>query len=214
MTLPRQLTLDLVEPAKPSLDNFVVGRNAEVIAALRAIVADAGDRFVYLWGDRGAGRTHLLQALDVDASQEVPAFDPNRRLYALDDVDRCSESEQQRLFVLLNEIRADGRARLVAAGNVSPLHLALRDDVRTRLSWGLVYQVHGLTDEEKAQALAAHAESRGVALSPEVIDHLLTHMPRDMRTLVAIVDALDDYALSVKRAVTLPLVREWSHRSL
>lgn len=214
MTLPRQLTLDLVEPAKPSLANFVVGRNAEVVAALRAFAAGTGERFVYLWGNSGAGRTHLLQALDTDVSRSVPAFDPARRLYALDDVERCSESEQQRLFVLLNDIRADGHARMVAAGNASPLHLALRDDVRTRLAWGLVYQVHGLSDAEKAQALAAHARSRGVALPAEVVDHLLTHMPRDMRTLVAIVDALDQYALSVKRSITLPLLREWSQLKL
>jgi DnaA family protein len=205
------LTLDLVKPPRPSLDNFVVGRNAEAVAALRSLVIGAGERFIYLWGETGAGRSHLLQALGLEARPgEVPAFDARQHLYAVDDVDLLSESQQQRLFVLLNEIRADSTARFVGAGNAAPMHLALRDDVRTRLAWGLVYQVHALSDDEKVHALSAHAASRGLALSAEVVDYLLTRMPRDMRTLVAIIDALDTYALSVKKQLTVPLVRHWA----
>jgi DnaA family protein len=73
-----------------------------------------------------------------------------------------------------------------------------------------VYQVHALSDSEKAQALEEHARSRGLALPADVIAYLLHHMPRDMRTLVAILDALDGYALAAKRAITVPLVREWA----
>ncbi len=210
MSTPRQLTLDLVKPPQPSLDNFVVGRNAEVVAALRSMRTGAGERFVYLWGETGAGRSHLLQALGQARSGEVPELDSLLPLYAVDDVDTLDESKQQRLFVLLNEIRADATARFIGAGNAAPMHLPLRDDVRTRLAWGLVYQIHALSDDEKAQALTAHAASRGLALSREVADYLLTHMPRDMRALVAVVDALDTYALSVKKPLTVPLVRQWA----
>jgi chromosomal replication initiation ATPase DnaA len=34
-----------------------------------------------------------------------------------------------------------------------------------------------------------------------------------MRTLVAILDALDAYALARRRAVTVPLIREWLQES-
>ena len=211
MSTPRQLTLDLLKPPKPSFDNFVVGRNAEVVAALRAVRRDSGERFVYLWGDIGAGRSHLLQAVGQDAQRgEVPLFDAGRRVYVVDDVDSLHESQQQRLFVLLNEIRSGGTARFVAAGNAAPMHLDLRDDLRTRLAWGLVYQVHALSDDEKAQALSAHAVSRGFVLPTDVVEYLLSHMPRDMRTLVAVVDALDTYALSVKKPLSVPLVRHWA----
>jgi DnaA family protein len=208
---PRQLTLDLVNPPKPSLDNFVVGRNAEAVAAIRAVAGGSGEQFVYLWGDIGAGRSHLLSALGPDTSPaEVPTWNADRRVYAVDDVEGLQESQQQRLFVLLNEIRGAGTARFVGVGNAAPMHLELRDDVRTRLAWGLVYQVHALSDEEKAHALSAHATSRGLRLPDEVIDYLLTHMPRDMRALVAVVDALDTYALSLKKPLTVPLVRQWA----
>lgn len=217
MNAPRQLTLDFVHPLQPSFDNFVVGRNAEAVAALRALAAGTGEPFVYLWGEPGSGCTHLLSALaatrpGVLARPEdpVPGFDDVEGLYLVDDVDRRDEASQQRLFVLMNEVRATPGASLVTTGSAPPARLGLRDDVRTRLGWGLVYQIHALTDDEKAQALEEHARSRGLALSHEVIAYLLSHMPRDMRTLVAILDALDGYALAEKRAVTVPLVREWS----
>ncbi len=218
MTLPHQLTLDLVQPLRPSLDNFVVGRNAEAVAALRASIEGRGERFIYLWGEIGAGRSHLLQAVALQAGDgleiaDVPCFDPAVLFYIADDVDRYDESRQKRLFVLLNEIRAHRAARLVAAGNAPPGQLALREDIRTRLAWGLVYQIHSLSDEEKSEALIAHGASRGLSLTPDVLAYLLTHMPRDMRTLVAILDALDAYALSRKRAITVPLVREWAQEA-
>ena len=217
MNAPRQLTLDLVRPLTPSLDNFVVGRNAEAVAVLRAIAAGRGEPFVYLWGERGSGRTHLLAALASArpaalAAEDfaVPGFDEATRLYLVDDVDKRAADEQQRLFVLMNEVRANPGAVLVTTGSAPPAQLSLREDVRTRLAWGLVYQLHALTDEEKAHALDEHARSRGLALSHDVIAYLLNHMPRDMRTLVAILDALDGYALAAKRTITVPLVREWA----
>jgi DnaA family protein len=217
MTASHQLTLDLVQPPRPSFDNFVVGRNAEAVAALRASIEGRGERFIYLWGDIGAGRSHLLQAttsqVGLGAEVAVPAFDPAVPMYVADDVDRFDEARQQRLFVLLNEIRAHPTARFVAAGNAPPAQLALREDIRTRLAWGLVYQIHALSDDEKSCALIAHGASRGLSLPPDVVAYLLTHMPRDMRTLVAILDALDAYALSRKRAITVPLVREWAQES-
>jgi len=213
---PRQLALDLLQPLRPSLDNFVVGRNAEAVSALRDAIAGRGERFILLWGNDGSGRSHLLHAVAacgpsrwMDASAAPIDFQPGVRLYLADDVDRYDEARQQRLFVLQNEVRAARDATLVASAGSAPAQLALRDDIRTRLAWGLVYQLHGLSDAEKEEALRTHAASRGIVLTTEVLGYLLTHMPRDMRTQVAILDALDAYALAAKRAITLPLVREW-----
>jgi DnaA family protein len=217
MNAPRQLTLDLVRPLPPSLDNFVVGRNAEALAGLRAVAMGQADGFVYLWGESGSGRSHLLTALAGTrsaalsaAGEPVPEFADPAGLYLVDDVDARDAPSQQRVFVLMNEVRAHPGAALVTTGGAPPAQLALREDVRTRLGWGLVYQVHALSDDEKARALEEHARSRGLALSPDVTAYLLNHMPRDMRTLVAILDALDGYALAAKRSITVPLVREWA----
>jgi DnaA family protein len=217
MNSPRQLTLDLIRPRTPSFDNFVVGRNAEPLAMLRNVASGRGEAFVYLWGEPGSGRSHLLTALAaarpaafVPEHAPIAEFAAETALYLVDDVDTRDAEAEQRLFVLMNEVRAHAGTALVATGAAPPAQLALRDDVRTRLAWGLVYQVHALTDDEKATALEEHARSRGLTLPSDVTAYLLTHMPRDMRTLVAVLDALDGYALSARRSITVPLVREWA----
>lgn len=213
MTAPRQLALDLLQPAAPTLENFVVGRNAEALATLRRLVPGAdGERSVYLWGEQGSGRSHLLQALAAqprawlwrpDDAPEAPG------LSLVDDVERLDLAGQIALFNRLNAVRARADACCVASGSMPPSLLPLREDLRTRLAWGLVYQLHPLADAEKAAALRAQAEARGLAVGADVIGYLLTHLPRDMRTLAAALDALDGFALAHKRPLTVPLVRQW-----
>src|SRR5919108_695820 len=86
--------------------------------------------------------------------------------------------------------------------------VALREDLRTRLAWGLVYQLKPLSDADKARHLHAQAARRGLRLPDEVVGYLLTRLPRDLASLNAVLEALDRYSLSAKRPVTLPLVRE------
>ena len=213
MTAPRQLVLDLLQPAAPTLENFVPGRNAEALAQLRRLATGtAGERIVYLWGEAGCGRSHLLQAL---AAAPGARFwrpqDPadTAGLTLVDDIERLGEAAQIGLFNRLNAVRALADAACVAAGSAPPGQLPLREDLRTRLAWGLVYQLQPLADAEKAEALRAHAAARGLAVGTEVVDYLLTHLPRDMRTLAAALDALDGFALAHKRPLTVPLVRQW-----
>lgn len=208
----RQLALDLLQPLQPSLDNFVAGRNREALDALRrAASLAAPERIIYLWGEPGCGRTHLLTALAAAPRAYVwsPATAPERPGLALvDDVDTLDGMAQIALFTRLNAVRERADAACVIAGPLPPAQLALRDDLRTRLAWGLAYQLHALTDVEKAGALAAHAASRGLALPPDVTGWMLSHLPRDMRTLVAALDVLDAYALARKKPLTLPLAKE------
>ena len=83
-----------------------------------------------------------------------------------------------------------------------------REDLRSRLAWGLVYEVKPLTDAERATYLRAEAARRGLRLADDVVTYLLIHVRRDMGSLGAILDHLDRTSLEQQRAVTLPLVRE------
>jgi DnaA family protein len=211
MSAPRQLVLDLLQPAAPTFANFVVGRNAEAVAALRHLGSAGAERIVYLWGEPASGRSHLLQALAgaTGAHWWRPGDAPDAPGVSLvDDVDQLEATTQVALFNRLNAVRADSGA-CVAAGPLPPAQLPLREDLRTRLAWGLVYRLRPLADAEKAEALRAQAAARGLAIGDEVIAYLLGHLPRDMRTLAAAVDALDAYALAHRRALTVPLVRQW-----
>ena len=205
-----QLVLDLLQPAQPTLDNFVPGRNGEALASVRAAAQGQGPQFIYLWGAEGCGRTHLLRALH-PSTHGVPAFSSSQPLYTVDDVHALDALGQAQLFALINDLRGAPHTRLVVAGNAPPNQLPLREDLRTRLAWGLVYALHPLNDAEKATALAQQAKARGMPLAADTLDWLLAHLPRDMRTLAAALDALDTYALAHKRSVTVPLARQWLH---
>lgn len=192
----RQLALAISSPPPPSLDNFVPGQNAELLARLHEVKAGlVGESVVYLWGAPGCGRTHLLRAC---AGPGVATAD---------DVERLSEAEQIALFHRINEARETGTL-VLAAGNAPPAQLALRDDLRSRLGWGLVYQVHPLSEEDRAVYLAAQAERRGMRLSEDVVRYVLARVRRDAASLAAILDLLDRMSLEQQRPLTLRLVRE------
>jgi DnaA family protein len=213
----KQLVLDLGADPAHSLDTFQVGANAE-LAHLMHLFAERSSRehFAYLWGDTGAGKTHLLQALAATPGSRYIGADapacafvhaPDVSLYLLDDCQRLSPAAQVDAFALFNQIREHG-AYMVSTGPVPPAVLHVREDLRTRMGWGLVYQIHGLSDDEKIAALTQAAESRGLTLSASVLPYLLSHFRRDMRSLSTMLDALDQYSLETQRPVTLPLLRD------
>ena len=223
--MSRQLTFDLAPPEPPSFANYLPGANAEAVAALAGCAEGTlPHAVVMLWGAAGAGKTHLLRAT-VDAALAagraaafvadpgtLSAQDPERiatnAVVAVDRVGIAGADAQARLFTLFNAIAArDGR--LIAAGDAPPALLPLRDDLRSRLGWGLVFEIRPLADADKPAALAAFAKRRGIRLPPDVVDYLLSHGRRDMGALVASIAALDRLSLATKRPITVPLVREW-----
>ena len=214
----RQMALSLAPAPAPTLQNFVCGRNSELVSLLRSLACGARDeRFVYVWGGVGCGKTHLLHGLRAAFEErdvatlmfagEAQGEFAQCEVVLVDNVDQLTETAQQRLFNVYNQQRDTGGV-LIAAGAVPPARLELRNDLVTRLGWGLVYQVHSLSDEEKMAAMTEHARARGFNLNREVIDYLLRRQSRDLRGLLGILDALDRYSLESKRAVTIPLVRE------
>lgn len=190
----KQLALGISPPPQPTLENFVPGANAELLARLREIQAGKfAENVLYLWGEAGSGKSHLLRAC--------------AGLNPVDDVEKQDEASQIGLFNRINEARQSG-GTILAAGNAPPAQLPLREDLKSRLAWGLVYQIKPLTDEERSVFLRGEAERRGMHLPDEVISYLLTRMRRDLRSLTSILDRLDQASLELKRPITLPLLRE------
>jgi len=198
----KQLLLDIQPPAQPTFENFIVGRNAEALHTLRlATSGDPDTRFIYLWGPAGSGKTHLLTAC------RATHGDDSRELVCVDDVHLLLPDEQIRLFDTFNHLKESG-GTLITTGIAAPSQINLRDDLATRLAWGLTYQLHPLTDDEKALALRNHAQARGMKLPEEVLDYCLRYLRRDLPTLIATIDALDEWSLTAKRQVTLPLLKQ------
>lgn len=223
-----QLTFDLADVEPPSFANFLPGRNVEVIAALGRLAAgELAESAVLLWGAAGAGKSHLLKATASAAAArgigcrsvadpgELAATDPealaSHALVTVDALDRADAEAQARLFTLYNVMRARG-GRLVVASRAPPAKLPLREDLRTRLGWGLVYEVVALADADKPAALVAYARQRGFGLPDDVIGYLLAHARRDMPALLRTLSSLDRHSLATKRPITVPLVRDWLQR--
>ena len=206
----RQLLLDFTRAPAPTFANFVHGGNAEAAHALEAAArGDCAERVIYIWGENGAGKSHLLRAFAHAAGARYVAgadFAPGdaRDTLALDDVERLSDELQVGLFNAFNE---GAFPRLVVSASAAPRDVRLRRDLATRLATGLTYRVLALTDEEKRAALAAHARARGYALAEEVGAYLLPHGRRDMGSLMAALDSLDRYSLETGRPITVPLLK-------
>jgi len=215
----RQLLLDFTQAPAPTFENFVHGGNSELFHALEsAVCGDLPERVIYIWGESGAGKTHLLRAFAeaggprrarylAAAEASFDRLEPAATLVgriALDDLERLPQSEQAALFNAFNE---HAFSFLLVAARAAPRDVPIRRDLATRLATGLTYRVLPLTDDEKRAALAAHAKSRGFALSEEVRAYLLTHVRRDMGSLMATLDALDRYSLETGRPVTVPLLK-------
>lgn len=211
----RQLILDIRPDAPPDFGNFLTGPNAEAVSALKAMTSPAkpfsGEHVIYLWGERGVGKSHLLQAWSSLArTAHYPAGplpEPETAMLSVDDVETLDEGDQVRLFSLLNAAREQG-GRVVAAGALPPAQLAIRPDLATRMAQGLVFRIHPLSDTDKAVALGIRAESHGMRLGEDLIRYMLVHCRRDLPHLLATVDALDTLSLSRKRPVSLPLLKE------
>ena len=226
--LSPQLTLGLVLKDEATFDNFFAGPNAEIVTAMKEAAAGEGERVVFLCGSRSQGCSHLLQASCHQAHQaglrsvylplaNLRSLSPEvlngleaMDLVCFDDMQAIAGQPEweEAVFHLYNRIYEAG-GRLILAGCDLPkalsLHLA---DLTSRLSWGVVYQLHALSDSEKLAALIMRAERRGFSLSEEVGKYLLTHCPRHMGTLLAALEALDKASLAAQRRLTIPFVKE------
>jgi len=216
----KQLLLDINVEVSPSLDSFVVGKHAEAVQLLRLfaqrIPGNFGEQAVYLWGESGAGKSHLLHALanapvtrylNASTSLVEMDFSPEISLYLVDDCQQLNDAQQIAVFNLFNQVK-EHNAFFVATGSQPPALLAVREDLRTRLGWGLIYQLHELTDEDKIAALNSAANARGITIPAGVLPYLINHYQRDMPTLSNMIHALINFSLENKRPITLPLLRE------
>ncbi|CAD84009.1 MULTISPECIES: DnaA regulatory inactivator Hda [Nitrosomonas] len=217
----RQQLLDITEIGPPSLDNFISSGNEEVLYTLRNLVAgNQQDRFYYLWGKTGSGKSHLLQAVAdafseqqcnsryIDCNQDEPNFNPGTDCIVIDNVERLDDAAQIRLFNLYNHLRDNKHGIFLASGTKPPAQLDLRQDLTTRLGWGLVYQVHELTDEKKIEVMQDYAIRCGFELPLEICHYLLKYEQRNLSSLIRLVHALDQLSLTRQRPITLPLLRE------
>ncbi|MDP3652099.1 MAG: DnaA regulatory inactivator Hda [Rhodoferax sp.] len=221
----KQIALDIGLFAGPTLANFCAGPNEAALQHLQLWVggkASAHSRSPvpsYFWGPSGSGKSHLLKAARealreqgarvgwLDASvQDAPEFSESWAAVVLDDVHLYTADQQQTAFNWFVHAQTYQRP-VLAAGEFPPAELKLRDDLRTRLGWGHIFGMHLLSEPERRSVLRQAADDRGVFLSDEVMDFMLTRFSRDLGSLMELLELLDGYALQTKRAITIPLIK-------
>jgi DnaA-homolog protein len=213
----KQIPLAMALPQARSFESYLGGSNRAALEHLQQLGRPSAP--TYLWGPPGCGKSHLLAALAArwqargarvgafDARSSLPwDYDQAWTLVLLDDCEALDAARQQAAFALLVEAATHG-VPWVAAGHLPPVDLQLRDDLRTRLAWGLVFALEPLAEAEVRAVLRRAADARGIFLSDEVMDYVLTRFARDLTHLTMLLDRLDDFALAHQRSVTVPLVR-------
>ena len=221
----KQLALDIGLSNRPALGTFFAGPNGAVLNHLQ-LWTSGGTRApvpTYLWGETGSGKTHLLQAVHQALTEQglaagwldshtfhPPEFQDGWSAVIMDDVHLYNAEQQHTAFNwFVNALtpRSGSPRWVLAAGQLPPADLRLRDDLRTRLGWCHVYGLKALDEAQRRGVLRQAAEARGLFLSDEVMTYMLNRFSRDLGSLMQLLDHLDHYALQTQRALTIPLVR-------
>jgi DnaA family protein len=227
----KQIALDIGWATGPTLSTFFAGPNEEALSHLKLWVGNASPTSlrspvpVYLWGANGCGKTHLLKAVKealreqgvtvgwLDASVLAPPdYDETWAAVLLDEVHLYTAVQQHAAFNWFVNAQTYQRG-VLGAGHMPPADLKLRDDLRTRLGWGHIFQLQVLDETERRAVLRLAAEARGLSLSDEVMDFMLSRFSRDLGSLMELLDLMDGYALQTKRGITIPLIKSMMDNS-
>ena len=225
----RQIPLPLTFNPEHGFEEYYPGGNAEVVAHLRLAARGQGEPLIFLWGEAGLGKTHLLHACCQDAQRaglsvsylplkslreyggEVLEGLEGQGLVCLDDLDAIAGDEawEQPLFDLFNRLR-DVEYGLIVSARVPPVDLPIKlSDLKTRLSWGLTLMLRRFSDADKLAALSLRARLLGLSMPPHVGRFLLNTCRRDLPGLMQLLEQLDRATLAAKRKLTIPFLKTY-----
>lgn len=210
-----------------TFDSLVTGENAVAAALAQQTALGTAEKQMYFWGESGLGKSHLLQACCNLAAknqrtvcyltqaeisgQSTDMFDGLEQisLICLDDIETwlIDDTWETALFNLINRVRENNNCLMMASAHPPEEAFVRLPDLRSRLSWGPVFQLRSLADKDKFQALRYRANQNGLELPENVADYLMQRYPRDMFGLFERLAVLDKAAMATQRKLTIPLVK-------
>lgn len=225
---PQQLPLGISLRDDARFENFQAGDNGLVCQMLRQSAEGEGEQFLYLWGSSGAGCSHLLQAAchAAEPLRRTAVYLPLKeliplgaqildgledlKLVCIDNVEAIANLPEweEAMFHLFNRMRQAG-SHLVVAASCAPRQLDIKlPDLVSRLSWGIVFNVVSLNDDDKVKAIRLRAKVRGFSLPEDVAKYMVHHDSRSMADLCLTLDRLDKASLLAQRKVTIPFIKQ------
>jgi len=228
MTLPKQLPLHFEFRANQTFDDFFPGSNLEIINHLQKSSEGTGERLIFLWGQSGLGKSHLLQACCQQAkSQQLSSFyfalsplelpDPGLLtgldkfdIVCFDNIEHIAGNQpwEQAFFNFFNLHRDQGHT-LILSASAPPNEIAIQlPDLKTRFNWGLTLKIQPLSDTDRITALIFKADQMDFEISPQAGRFLLAHYDRDLSSLWVLLTKLDRASLAAKRKLTIPFLKQ------
>ena len=224
----RQLALAIQLNDEATFADFCWGDNSLLKQELTQTLNGQGERLIYIWGEQGSGKSHLLQACcQALHNNQSAIYLPLKTLHewgpdvlegvdeqtfiGIDDIEAIAghTAWEEALFHLYNRIRDKEQSTLIITSQTSPTQTPVQlPDLRSRLSWGLVIQLNELNDQDKMNTLKLHAHKRGFELSTGVGQYLISRCSRNMHDLHALLNRLDEASLIAQRKITIPFVKD------
>lgn len=223
----RQTALHFEFQSNQTFDNFFCGDNHELVAHLQGFIASQGEQQIYLWGEPGSGKTHLLQAAcQLARQQELEVFYldlahnalPSPQilegleeveLVCFDNVHVLSEFDdwQTALFGFYNRHRQNNH-RLLLTADTPPKYLAYAlMDLKTRMGWGLTLKIKPLRDDQLIEALRFKAHDLGFDIPANVGRFLLNHFSHDQSAMWSLLNKIDRATLIEQRRLSIPFIK-------
>ncbi len=215
-----QIPLALKPPRRPGFDNFVAGPNAAVVDTLSAGLESG--QWYFLAGPAGSGRSHLLSAafaglvrrgldakfMALGARSHWPLLDQtDGEFVLLDDIDvLAGDKEGERLlFNALNRWREQRAAVVMSGAGRSGFELP---DLVSRLGQAVRLTLKPLDQADLLILVRRLGTEHEVVLGRGAADYLVSRGPRSPAGLARLFEQLVARALSERRTLSVPLIRE------
>ncbi len=208
--------------------SYYSGPNQGAAELLQSLAIGVLPPSVYVHGAPSTGKSHLLQAVCADAANRqlsaayLPLTELSRMgpemlsgwgeidIVCVDDIDQVARDRAWNLALFaLHQQLEERRGRLVVTSALSPAALQMiLPDLGSRLAGGMTLTLQPLSDAEQMRALQLRAQLRGFELPDDTAAFLLRRLPRQMSSLCAFLDQLDEASLVAQRRLTVRFVTE------
>ena len=232
----------LAFPSRPeyTFSNFVVSEGSEfAVNVVKEFCSSPDISFntLYLFGEKGLGKTHLLISIGNHIARYFPdkiplyihssEFVSNIEVggaasdetvekllqvdyFLFDDVEEVSgeKKSQEKLYHIYNSLMAAGK-KIAFTGQHNPAHLAATEDyLKSRFQWGMTAEIKPIDDVTTAKIIIKLGMDVGLTIPNKIIHFLLTRIPRDFLSIKNIVSRINEESFVQKKKVSLSIVKE------
>ena len=230
MNKPKQLIFPFQINQKASFDSFFCSPdNQHLMTRLADIVISRDANELIIHGEEGSGKSFLMQAVcnELSTAEKQFAFIPMKKAFnmgveifqnlssldtvCIDDAQLIFETQdwETALFNLINECQQSNCSLMLSVGGIQPLgESVVLPDLLSRIKRMEFVALHAVKDEFFNQAIDFVAQQLDISIEKAELEFLLKHQIRKFSLLVENIITLDKQAASLKRKITIPLIKE------